>query len=237
VANKVISAIRTELIKQADEETKRGASHYFKEGIILYGVKTASVEKIASRYFPEVKPLGKKGVLKLCEELLKSGYMEEAFIACEWSYRFHKEYEAGDFSVFERWVKNYIDNWAKCDTLCNHTIGSIVDKYPQFLENLKQWTKSENRWLRRASSVTLIIPAKEGKFLPDIFEIADNLLTDQDDLVQKGYGWLLKVASSRHQAEVLAYVMKNRNIMPRTALRYAIEKMPADLKRQAMSKG
>jgi len=70
----------------------------------------------------------------------------------------------------------------------------------------------------------------------DIFEIADSLLTDKDDLVQKGYGWLLKDAAIQHQKEVFEYVMKNRSIMPRTALRYAIERLPADLKKQAMEK-
>jgi 3-methyladenine DNA glycosylase AlkD len=234
---KVISAIRVELKQQADEKTKSSYNRYFKEKVSFYGVKSAAVSRIAKKYFPEVKPLGKKGIFAICEELLKSDYMEEAFIAFEWAYRLHREYEVSDFTLFERWLKDYINNWAKCDTLGNHALGSFVDRYPQFINNLKQWTKSENRWLRRAAAVTLIIPAKEGKYLKDIFEIADSLLTDDDDLVRKGYGWLLKDASLRHQPEVLAYVMKNRHIMPRTALRYAVERMPADLRCQAMGKG
>ena len=116
-------------------------------------------------------------------------------IACDWSYRFHSEYEPDDFYTFEKWLKNYVSNWAACDTLCNHTIGAIVEQYPQFLENLKHWARSENRWVKRGAAVTLIIPAKRGKFLKDIFEIADILLLDKDDLVQKGYGWLLKDAA------------------------------------------
>ncbi len=90
--------------------------------------------------------------------------------------------------------------------------------------------------MRRAAAVTLIVPAKKGKFLEDIFEIADSLLTDLDDLIQKGYGWMLKDASIQHQPEIFAYVMAKKQMMPRTALRYAIERMPADLKRQAMAK-
>ena len=73
-------------------------------------------------------------------------------------------------------------------------------------------------------------------FLTDIFEIADILLTDHDDLVQKGYGWMLKAASEANQANVFVYVMKNKALMPRTSLRYAIEKMPAELKKQAMAR-
>ena len=133
-------------------------------------------------------------------------------------------------------MKNYVNNWAKCDTLCNHTIGAIVEMYPQFLKDLKQWARSPNRWFRRAAAVTLIIPAKRGKFLEDIFEIADFLLTDPDDLVQKGYGWLLKDAAIQHKDEIFEYVMKHKQAMPRTALRYAIERLPADLRRKAMEK-
>ena len=108
--------------------------------------------------------------------------------------------------------------------------------YPEFLSKLKKFTNSENRWMRRAAAVSLIVPARKGRFLDEIFEIADGLLTDEDDLVQKGYGWLLKVASQAHQQEVFDYVMRNRTIMPRTALRYAIEKMPKELKVKAMAK-
>ncbi len=66
--------------------------------------------------------------------------------------------------------------------------------------------------------------------------IADILLEDKDDLVQKGYGWLLKEASRTHQEQVFEYVMRNKAIMPRTALRYAIEKMPEELRRKAMQR-
>jgi 3-methyladenine DNA glycosylase AlkD len=90
--------------------------------------------------------------------------------------------------------------------------------------------------MRRAAAVSLIVPAKQGKFLKESIEIAGLLLTDTDDMVQKGYGWLLKEASRKHISEVFAYVMKNKKVMPRTALRYAIELMPGDLKAEAMKK-
>ena len=190
----IIFTIRQELQQQVDEKTKSGSQRFFKEEVAFYGVNTAVVIRIAKKYFPLVKPLGKKGIFAFCEKLLKSDYMEEAFIAFDWSYRLHYEYEAGDFAVFEKWLVRYVNNWAKCDTLCNHTIASLVEKYPQFIANLKRWAKSENRWLRRASAVTLIIPAKEGKFLADIIEIADSLLEDKDDMVQG-----IRMASERRQ--------------------------------------
>ena len=232
----IISAIRQELELQVDEKTKQSYQSFFKEPVTAYGVKTAIVNKIAKDRFKDVKPLGKQAIFALCEELLESDYNEEAFIALQWAYWLHEEYEPGDFAIFESWIEKYINNWAKCDTLCNHAVGSFVERYPHYIDNLKKWTTSGNLWLRRASAVTLIIPAKKGKFLSDIFQIADSLLQDKDDLVQKGYGWMLKEASIEHQEEVLDYIIRNKVLMPRTALRYAIERMPKDLKKKAMAK-
>lgn len=232
----IISRIKNELKQNADEKTKETGQTFFKEKVKFYGVKSAVVRKISNKYFAELKHKDKKEIFSLCENLLKSDYSEDAFIAFNWAYELRKKYEPADFGVFEAWIKKYVNNWAKCDVLCNHAVGSFIEQYPQFIKNLKNWTKSDNRWLRRASAVTLILPARHGLFLPDVFEIADKLLTDQDDLVQKGYGWMLKEASRIHQKKVFEYVMKNKKDMPRTALRYAIEKMPGNLKSQAMAK-
>ena len=232
----LVSKIRRTLKQNSDEKTKISGVHFFKENIKLYGVKAAVVHKISKDYFGNVKERDKTEIFKFCEELWQSGFMEESIIACNWSYYIRKKYEPKDFNLFEKWVKNNVTNWASCDTLCNHTVGAFVDMYPEYVSNLKKLARSKNRWMRRASAVSLILPAKQGKFLKDILEIADILLLDQDDLVQKGYGWMLKAASHHHQKEIFNYVLKNKTRMPRTALRYAIEKMPKELKRKAMEK-
>ncbi|MFA4853340.1 MAG: DNA alkylation repair protein [Bacteroidales bacterium] len=234
--NSIIKIIRNELKQNSGEKTKETGQKFFKEKIKLYGVKSAIVSKIGKEYFKTIKDKNKTEIFDLCEELWQSGYMEESFIACNWSYSIRKNYEPKDFKVFEKWVNNYVSNWASCDTFCNHTVGAFVEMYPEFLPDLKKWARSKNRWMRRASAVSLIIPAKQGKFLKDIFEIADTLLLDQDDLVQKGYGWMLKASSQTHQKEIFDYIIKKKTVMPRTALRYAIEKMPKELKIKAMKK-
>lgn len=235
----IVARIRKNLIESVDEKTKNNYSRFFKEDVNCHGVKSSAVRKITMDYFKELKQAGladKKNLFALGEELLQSDYCEEAFIAFEWAYQVRAEYTEADFSVFEHWIENYVNNWAKCDTLCNHAVGSFIEKFPSYIENLKRWTQSDNRWFRRASAVTLILPARKGLFLPEIFEISDLLLTDKDDLVRKGYGWMLKEASKPYQQEVFEYVMKNKKEMPRTSLRYAIEKFPADLRAEAMTK-
>ena len=234
--NDVLTAVRQELVLNIDEKTRDSAQRFFKEEVKFHGVKSAIVRKIAAKYFREIKSIDKKEIFSLCENLLETNYGEEAFIAFEWAYSLRRKYEPKDFQVFERWVSEYVDNWAKCDTLCNHTLGTFIEMYPEFIKNLQGWTRSENRWQRRASAVTLILPARKGEFLKEVLEISDILLRDEDDMVQKGYGWMLKEASKKHQDEIFCYVMSKKAEMPRTALRYAIEKMPADLRRKAIER-
>ncbi len=232
----MVTSIRQELKNQSDPHTLSTGKNFFKEEVKIHGVKTALVNKIAKSFDKDVLAMGKDQVFELCDELWRSGYLEESFVACHFSFLIRANYEPDDFAVFGNWVSNYVSNWASCDTLCNHTVGTFVEMHPKYLQELKDWARSDNLWARRASAVTLIVPARKGKFLKDIFEIADILLLDSEDLVQKGYGWMLKAASKDHQAEVFAYVIKNKARMPRTALRYAIEKLPKDLRIKAMMK-
>jgi 3-methyladenine DNA glycosylase AlkD len=232
----VIAQIRQDLRRIADPEIQKSAKRYFKEEIRCYGTKTAAVIAMAKKYWKEVKSRTKPEIFALCEELYQSGYMEESFIVSEWAHALSGRYEPEDLAIFRYWIDTYITNWASCDGFCNHTMGGFIEQYPDTVEELKCWTQSENRWMRRAAAVSLIVPAKHGKFLKECIEIANLLLTDTDDMVQKGYGWLLKEASRKHTREIFAFVMKNKRVMPRTALRYAIELMPKDCKADAMKK-
>jgi 3-methyladenine DNA glycosylase AlkD len=234
--NDIIESLRQELIKNADEKTKASGERFFREKVKLYGIKSAVVSRIGREYFNNLTNRSKTHVFNFCEELWKSGIMEESFVACNWSYFVRKQYESSDFRIFEGWINSYVTNWASCDTFCNHTVGSAVEMFPEKIAELKKWALSQNRWMRRASAVSLIVPARKGMFLKDIFEISDILLPDADDMVQKGYGWMLKSASKPYQKEVFEYVLRNKKVMPRTSLRYAIEKMSDELKMVAMAK-
>ncbi len=231
-----LSTLRAQLKKLTDTQAQKTYANFFKEPVKFYGIKTPIVQKLAKATRKDIKHLDKKEIFWLCEDLLASDYCEESFIASNRTYAIKNQYEQQDFLVFQTWIEKYINNRAKCDTFCNHTIGEFVEQFPAYTNHLKQRTKSPNRRVKRAAAVSLIVPAKKWKFLPEVFQIADALLTDPDDMVQKWYGRLLKVASQAHQQEVFDYVMQHKATMPRTALRYAIEKMPKELKLQAMQK-
>jgi 3-methyladenine DNA glycosylase AlkD len=232
----VIASIRRELVAGGSAKTRQTAKTFFKEEAKFLGAPSTVCRRVAREHFAGIKKLGKQAIFSLCEELLKTGYVEEAVIAYEWADRISASFEEADFATLERWLKTYVSNWAECDTLCNHAVGTFIEKYPRYLGRLKRWAKSSNRWERRAAAVSLVLPARRGMFLGDVFEIAEILLHDEDDLVQKGYGWMLKEASKAHAAEVFDFIIQYKKTMPRTALRYAIEKMPVPMRKKAMEK-
>ncbi len=238
-SDKLLKEIRWELKSNVEERYREDNQRYFKEKTSCYGVRTPIVRKIAKRYFKEIKHHNKKQIFALSEKFFENGYNEEATIAIQWVNELSRQFEKEDFNIFENWLKSYINNWGKDDDFCLHIINPLIEKHPELIDKVKSWSHSKNMWLRRASAVSFITTI--GVFyttrhnLKDIFEVAETLLHDKEDLVQKGYGWMLKSASVNNQKEVFNFVMKHKSVMPRTALRYAIEKMPPNLKKQAMN--
>lgn len=232
----IIHEIREELEKLIDRRYHDAARKWTRGQIKLLGVRTPVVRKISAKYFSRIKTKTRQEIFDLCEALLKSGYSEERTIAFDWAFRLKKHYMPSDFYLFESWLKTYVSSWGACDDFCTHAFGAFIYQFPEFCPKVKKWTQSKNSWLRRASAVVMIYSIRRAKYLETIFEMADMLLLDQNDFVQKGYGWMLKEASNLYPQEVFHYVMRHRAGMPRTALRYAIEKLSPELKKKAMAK-
>lgn len=232
----IIAKLQAELQAQSDEKTRQSSQRFFKEPLHFRGVKSQAAAQVSKAFFAQVRQEGKEQVFSYCEELFSSGFAEDAWLAAGWAAKMETEFVPKDLDRFENWIARYVNNWASCDTLCNHAVGSLFIRFPELLPRLQSWAKSENRWFRRAAAVSLIVPAKNGMFLTEALALADMLLLDTDDMVQKGYGWLLKEESRKHQKEIYQYVLAHRHDMPRTALRYAIELMPKELKQEAMKR-
>lgn len=232
----IIQKIREELKQCADQNYKEQVKKYVKDEITHYGVKTPVTRKLSSKYYKKVKKKSKKEIFSLGELLLQSGSSEERTIAFDWAFRLKRQYVLADFDRFESWLKRYVTGWGSCDDLCTHALGAFVYQFPEIIPKVKVWTTSENCWLRRASAVVFIYAIRRDTYIDDGFKIADLLLQDTDDMVQKGYGWMLKEISNAYPQKVFTYVMAHKDKMPRTSLRYAIEKLSPDLRKKAMAK-
>ncbi len=234
----VIDKILREIARCDKPENRINYQQFFKEKLKEpEGLKAPVLRKISSQCYKEMRGISTRDLLVLCDDMLVNGKRYMRFFAFEWALKAKGKYAKSDFARFEKWLKKYVEGWGSCDHLCCGPLGHIILQYPELVGKTKTWIKSRNQWLRRAAAVSLIAPVRKGILLDEVFDTADKLLADHEDLVQKGYGWMLKEASNVYQKEVFAYVLKNRDRMPRTALRYAIEKMPQSMRQKAMAKG
>jgi 3-methyladenine DNA glycosylase AlkD len=223
----VLGAIHRELMAVCSDKMREGQSRYFKEKVRFLGCSLPQCNIIAGKWAKRLKDEGwsHDDILTLAEELLKAGSWEEGAIALELVARRKGEFRESDFSTFERWLSEYVNNWGHTDSIAPHIFGELVERYPNLSEGIFKWTKSPNRWMRRASSVTYILHARHGKFHDVVYKTADALLGDDDDMVRKGVGWMLKCASQADEKGVVAYLMNNRTRTSRLVLRYATEKV------------
>lgn len=197
-------------------------------------LKTAILHRTAAEFYRQMRDWPVREVWSLCEQLLRSGASAELHIALDWAYRRRREFVKSDFRRFEAWLKKYVKDWSGCDDLCTRALGAFLYAYPESATETEAWTRSHNRWVRRAAAVVLIYSLRRGRLLPQALRVAERLLLDEDDLVQKGYGWMLKEASRAYPQQVFRFVMAHKETMPRTVLRYAIEKLPDSQRRKAM---
>lgn len=203
------------------------------------GIRVPAIRKITAPYWKELREKGIKNadvVFKVCEHLYSKKITELRLIATDWSFNVKNQFKASHFDVLESWIKRHFTSWGSCDSFCTRTMGYFLLHHPKFIPDVKQWTKSANPWVRRAAAVSFIYGLRREKFLQDCFDVANTLLNDSDIYVLKGYGWMLKEASNKFRDEVFNYVIENKSIMPRVSLRYAIEKMPKEMRRVAMEK-
>ncbi|MBN2454345.1 DNA alkylation repair protein [Candidatus Woesearchaeota archaeon] len=236
-ADSIAAEIRSELKKQADPKRAKLETRYFKETIKCYGASLWKARKIEKETYAKHKEeIDLKTSLQLADKLLNAGWFEEGFIGLCMVARHKKEFTKQTFKTFEKWAGNYIANWAHSDDLSAHLIAPVLEKYPELAKQLVSWTSSPNRWKRRIAAVSFIYEAGKGKHFNEIFTIARVLMNDKDDLVQKGSGWMLREAVKGNEKKTLAFLEKYKLKLPRTTLRYAIERLPQKKRKELLRK-
>lgn len=224
--SELAAEIQAEIRRHADPEKAAATERFFREPVRSLGLTAPQCKEIAKAFYPRVKgdlPLA----LEVTGRLLESGVLTDGAVGLYMLRRLSKQITPGHFDVFDRWV-DLLTNWGTTDHLCTGIIVEAIRKDPGLVERLLEWTGSENRWRRRASAVSLVPIARRGEMLEEVFRVADRLMTDGDDMVQKGAGWLLKEASREHPDEVREYLLRWREEAPALILRYASEKLPKD---------
>lgn len=198
-------------------------------------LKTGDIRKLSSKLFRMVKDKSKENVFALCQGLLDQNSWPLKVVAFDFAHRMKKQYDQNTFSLFQSWLENYVRGWGDCDDFCTHAFGELICQNTALVKDIIPWTQREEFWMRRAAAVVLIPSIRDDKYKgTNPLQIADLLLTDAHDLVQKGYGWMLKALSEKEPQAVRDYLIKHKDVMPRVAFRYALEKMDPETKQALM---
>jgi 3-methyladenine DNA glycosylase AlkD len=224
----IAQAARQALAAKADPVRARGAERYFKDTVKCYGIAAADVHALAAELYARVKPDWTfEDAVELCDILVRDAELEAKAVGTLILGRFKKEFAPVFFAKVKAWLAaDRLDNWASVDTLCPEAMGAFLERYPAYVEKIKAWARHPNRWVKRASLVSFIKLARKPEFLPAIYEISASVFPVDDDLVQKANGWLLREAGKADAVRLEKFLLKHGPAIPRTTLRYAIERFP-----------
>ncbi|MDD4151023.1 MAG: DNA alkylation repair protein [Candidatus Gracilibacteria bacterium] len=227
ITNEILSLKNPDKAKILQGFFKTGIGEYG-EGDIFLGITVPELRNISKKYisinFEDI------------ELLLKSEIHDFRFIAlCILRLKYEKGDENAKKAVFDFSIKNIekINNWDLVDTYVHYTIGDyILDKDREILY---KFSKSENLWIRRISIISTFAFIKRNLF-EDTLKICEILLNDKHDLIHKATGWMLREAGKRDKQILINFLDKHSKNMPRTMLRYSIEKLSKEEKELYMKK-
>lgn len=217
-----LADLRKELTAAADPERAKNLAWFFKTGKGQYGygdkfigITVPVIRRIAHRYV--ALPLEEVG------KLLASPIHEHRFAALE---ILVAKYKGNEQAVYDFYLKNtrWVNNWDLVDTSAPYIVGEHLLTRPRRV--LYKLAKSRSLWEHRIAMVSTMPLIRAGQ-LEDTFAIAKILLSDDHDLIHKAVGWMLREAGKRDAPALVRFLEQHYERMPRTTLRYAIERFPA----------
>ncbi len=222
----VAEQIRLALKGGGSAEHAAGVQWFFKEEIRSHGWYTAALRRAVRQCRCEIlREHDFDFLVKVADKLFSGRVLEEKVAAVFLLEKMDAQFGDREFRLFESWLDR-ISSWADHDGLVHYLIAPMVAAKPARVKDAFRWAKSPKRWHRRAACVAMIRGARSQMFFPEIVKLSDFLLTDQDDMVQKGLGWLLRETTKYDPKRTLPYLMKIRGRAPRLVLRTACETLP-----------
>jgi 3-methyladenine DNA glycosylase AlkD len=213
------------------------SSRYFRGpgDLGFYNVGTAAMRELArSIHAAHKTEWSIDEAMAFADALIRDRHLEAKSVGIEVVARYRRDFSPRLLPAWKRWLTgNHSANWATTDAICGVLLGPLLLQHPELGARMRVWARDRNMWVRRASIVGLIPRARRGESLDLVYEIARRLHPDREDLIQKAVGWALREAGKTDMARLERYLRANGAVIPRTTLRYAIERFP-EKKRRAI---
>ena len=227
--------IRQMLKSGGSAEHASGVQWFFKEEVKSRGWYTVPLRRAARVERKKIlKERGPEFLLKVADQLFSGNILEEKIFAVLLLEKLTGNFGDREFKIFESWLSR-ISSWADHDGLVHCLIAPMVAAKPARMKCVCRWAKSKDRWHRRAACVALIQGRRQGEFFAETTRLANLLLADEDDMVRKGLGWLLRVTASVVPRQTVPYLMRIRGKISRLVLRTACETLPVKARKRVLS--
>jgi 3-methyladenine DNA glycosylase AlkD len=219
--------------RKADPKRAASIQRYFKEPVECYGLDTGTVRGLTKELVNRVRGSWTlRDAVAFCRAMTRDAHLEPRGIGYQVVAAFVGEARPGLLRDAKRWLEGSCGNWALVDTLAPLVVAPLVSTHPAALPEVVRWTGSSNMWLRRGAAVTFVPLARRGQHLDTAYEVARRLLGDGEDLMHKAVGWLLREAGKTDRRRLERFLRVEGSRMPRTTVRYAIERFPPDERRR-----
>lgn len=218
--------IRHALQEGGSAEHAAGVQWFFKEEIKSHGWYTADLRRAMRRCRRDIlREHDFAFLVGVADKLFCGSVLDEKIAAVLLLEKMDLHFTDREFRRFEAWLDR-IGSWADHDALVHSLIAPMVAANPARAKDVFRWAKSRDRWHRRAACVALIRAARAKLLFPEMVELSGLLLADDDDMVQKGLGWLLREAAKFNAKSTVLYLLTIRGRAPRLVLRTACETLP-----------
>jgi 3-methyladenine DNA glycosylase AlkD len=209
---------------------------FFKHEVQSRGWYTHELRKVARRFRRTiVAENGMPFLLQVADQLFRGEMLGEKNFAVMLLQDSVGEFSKPEFKIFEGWLDR-VTTWADHDGVVHYLIGPMIAADAALLSRPPRWARARNRWHQRAAAVSLIHSTRQHKNFGDIQRITEMLLTSDDDMVQKGLGWLLREAAKANPKQTVEYLMTIRERTPRLVLRTACETLPAATRERVLAR-
>lgn len=210
--------------------------HFFKHEVKSRGWYTAELRKVAKRFRRAIAAEnGVPFLLQVADQLFQGEMLEKKVFAVMLLEDMTRQFGRGEFKLFESWLDR-LNTWADHDALVHSLIGPMIAANKRYLQRPLRWAKKRSTWHQRAAAVSLIHSTRQHKNFQHIQKVTELLLISDDDMVQKGLGWLLREAAKANREQTVAYLMTIRERTPRLVLRTACETLPEETRARVLGK-
>jgi len=173
--------------------------------------------------------------VRYCDAMVKDEYMESRGIGYQMVAAFVEQAPAGLLVDIKRWLTRTCGNWGLVDNLAPSVLAPLLDLHPTLIPEVVDWTGSSSLWVRRGAVVAFVpLVTRKKKYQTVAYRIVTRLLDDDEDLIHKAVGWLLREAGKTDAGRLEKFLLDKGSRMPRTSLRYAIERFPKEDRRRLL---